>query len=567
MSEVQDRLLEGLQDFVQFLRERRHEHNDHARRIILTNRLAHINNVLLEYEADFGVDMHDKEVTLTQCLRLLEECRTKIPSTPEFSIILLEIHNLIQYVVLLISSLYLFDESKKIASSAKMLSSILMDLQDAPQLPEIPPVSSPDFRKISTLVYNHIVTGIGIYETALDNLPVINSDDLVSWMNSIFEGYRKLIGIASSFDSEEVLNMYAKLGKVEVYLSNRIGLMYAYENLGEDLRYLISIYPESFPSSINLNGLVQGEGINAYLQYLDWFSETLHQVDNEVRTWIGKRVDVKQEDLLIFDEMRLLMQLTQIRRNALNYLMATDRNPDDLAQIMLEWYDLLQLIRGNSPLTKEFLETQNGSLYLQALTEFLPLLAEEAYISPYFVFAERRKGLDEVFDNLPSEEYASVHQMKILVNLCGDLHHGQFEALGRYYQELMFLRSKLELNVFLFVQNTLVQIFLGYYLRFLEFEKIEALLEDTLEMLDDSGVSDEYALSFKTYTEMIKTAMPTGNDANFSMLKNRVTLNPLDPMTFLVPSFSGIAMQNNLPEIPYVPFNLFKDKVVNVERN
>ncbi len=549
-------LLENTSVLLDIVKSKRHSSDNVAQNILISNKIANISKALNDLSTEWEMDVAEK-------IEIFNRFQSKLDTLLKYldygGLHWLEIVGMIQFVNQVKASIYFYDERKKISSTAQLLADILMKTIIVDNLPKIPDPSHKDFRKVSAIVINYLVNTAGIYEITISNLQIIEENSLMEWLEIIFDTYYKMFQIIDNMDWDELILIYKKSKSIKVLIENEIVTLFSYDQLGSLLYFLETAKVKNLYDH-HLFKYLEVRNYNDYLEYtLKRYNATKGKIDTEIL----KDVSLKSTDIELLFDLELVMNITSLRKNYYE-LLENQANGKSYSDFVSDLYGILESIRSGLEINAEFLRLEIGQSYLSYLEEFLALFALEALeLKSYFVFQERIKAIQDLFDILFPQEYPILFQKYYLIRIFMDLEFNLTENLKSYFQKLWIFRDELEINYQAFVENVILSSLLGYYTDLLTNEQIETILEDTMNVINESIPDKRYLNDFESYSKEIIKAI-NGKEYSFDgICEERMEIHKLDEGTWLLPKFEKLANEEKVV-IPYISFNRVQDKICRV---
>ncbi|RMG30576.1 MAG: hypothetical protein D6732_16035 [Methanobacteriota archaeon] len=546
-------LKQNANEFIEFVKSDRFKSNLTPRKIMLSNKLDALSKSLTKFEMDETVSNTERMEILNDIQNLLTQAKNCL-NIQKQQLAYLETENLIQFLNLRRASLFFFNEKHKVISSASMLAEILIGSKIKKF--ELPSPDSSDFRRIVAISLNILMNTAGIYEMAIDNLQLVDMGSFVSWSKIVLDAYHEQLKIWEITRDDEVAELYRKGNALATYLQNEIIKAFSLEGLGYMI-YLLEILRKYIPNSIFDHPLLMEHEIQSYKDYLDFVLKESIALRERVDHYVLKYSSIRVEDLPTLDNLDLVINLNDLRKKTYH---ALSISTEELSILILDWYKLLNKIRGKNEITSDWIQSDTGETYLAVFMEFVHLLAIEGQAEPLLVFQERWNGFSELFDIIPISDYPSFVQYITLIEMYVRFSHNDYSHIERHFQTIWRLRNEVELNLTLFVENNILQALLGYYSDMMSTSQIEELLNDLLKLVDEVMPWEKYKNELREYVENVFKAIK-GEEHDFNrIIAKRFQIDDLDPVTWLLPDFSGLASATNKTAIPFLPFNRKRDK-------
>lgn len=566
MSEAD--LLSTLDEVIYYL-------NDHINRdvsIIQTRILLNSNkNLVLKnlntFIADTTYSSEYKSNIIHQILNKITTIYKTIPIHLDLNKVRLEYQSLTNFLRMHMVNIYQNSNFSQTYSTTNLLNNLLLEeipvIDTVLELPDYEEDPHP-FCEIAFPLSNFFQSTWGIFESLISFLPVIDKETLSKWTDIMLKNTKLHWDLYEKFD---ILKLFTtkRIMKVEEFIENIFILANTQMSM---CFYLLELYPRynnNDRKRINTYGIVEEfslEHIHLFLQKCKEFvSKKYSDLQIAYKSYLFSRND-DPEKMDSVSNFKLFLNHFDLQDMITKFYLEKKQDDQNLMKQIVSKSAffitrIVEMVGGE----EQLLQSYYLNTYLLIIHDVQPFVARLAVLSDdQIIYEDFRFEYRYIIERIDVDDDASFYFMDMLAKLYVYTHLKKEIDFDTFYDDYekrldyfllyprLYLAICVQMILFSYLSDRKTAEHRLQILKDIEFNEI---------ISNQKGITEHDFRLFQNYINDVDK----GKTSKFP-LQHRMKIIELDFFSWLVPDFSWYFAQKNMENIPYIPFNLAVDSII-----
>ncbi|MCY3412635.1 MAG: hypothetical protein INQ03_13440 [Candidatus Heimdallarchaeota archaeon] len=561
-------LFDALNEVIFFLNE--HHNREIAiiqTRILLNSKKDLVIKNLNAFSNEVSLDQEYKIGVIFKVLDLATQIIYRIPRVPELDRVRLDYQSLTNFVRMLLAYIHQDNSQAQSFSTASILSHMLLDeVPNIEELPELPPFDEDPFPffEIAIPLSNSFQSNFGIYETLIDFLPTVTRSNMIEWVNKMLLNFKLHWKLFAKFDILIMLKT-KKIKKMNNFINNIFIFIFTQMGMVLSLLELHAKFGGMWPEEIDNLGMVKKFSLEEFTRAIkeneDFVLGKINDLKHAYSIFLIDRNDNPEMNENMAD-FKIYLDDFHFQQKLINLYHFNEFNEiKKIDEIKSNGMKFLEAFIDQAGGTEEILSSTLLSSFLISVHEVLPFITRSALLhDDHAIFENFQYEYRSILNKLDIEDDANLFWMNTLCTLIIETHFdydvdidqkiGELEATLQYFL--------LKPRIYLSMSNLLI------ILSFLSNKKDGEYRFEILKKIEYNDILGENRSKTKqdfNHYKQFLFAYEKGENFDL-MLTHRQVIIDLDHMSWLIPDFTKWFEQKNKYTIPYIPFNLAMDALI-----